>query len=313
MSDALIPSSELNRDRPFVALDAEHLARMLEATGHYRTARRIMPPSVDSEFTPCFGERVALLVDIETNVSDQRQPEIIEIAMLAVIVDSEGKPGPVIGLVEQLQEPSRPLSAMTKSLTGLTDAAVAGRRFDLDIIGTVLAQADFVVAHNAARDRPLLECLHQDFACRPWACSCADIVWAERGCDSARLVNLASHFGWFFNPHRAMQDCIALLVVLSATTLRQPHPPFVDLVAALARETVQLDAISVPFALRGLLKNRRYRWCPSVEGSPAAWRIEVAPENLDVEIAWLDRHVYAGSDITPLMRTVTAVERYRTS
>ena len=311
MSDDLVPCQEPSRDRPVVALDAEHLAKLLDATGHYRTARRILPPPVNAGYSPCFDERIALLVDIETNISDSRQPEIIEVAMIAVVVDHRGEPGPVVGLVEQLQEPSRPLSAMTTSLTGLTDAGIAGRRFDLDVVGAMLARADFVVAHNAGRDRPLLERLHRDFAARPWACSCADVPWAERGCDSARLVNLASHFGWFFSPHRAMEDCVALFAVLSATAPGQPRPAFTDLVAALARETAQVDAIAVPFALKGLLKNRRYRWCPSVDGSAAAWRIDVAPEDLDAELNWLDRHVYSGSDTSPLVRTVTALERYR--
>ncbi len=313
MSDDLTPRSECGQARPIVALDAEHLARQLDATGYFRTARRILPPIVDTGHDLCFDEKVALLVDIETSVSDNRQPEIIEIAMVAVVIDADGRPGPVIGLIEQLQEPSKPLSTMTVNLTGLTDAAVAGCRFDLDAIGAMLVRADFVVAHNAARDRPLLERLHGDFAFKPWTCSCAEIAWVERGCDFARLVNLAAHFSWFFRPHRATEDCVALLAVLSATTLHHPRPAFADLVAATKREAVQIDAIAVPFALKDKLKRRHYRWVFEADGSPAAWRIEVAPENLEAELAWLDRHIYCGSDTTPLMRTVTAVERYRAS
>ena len=98
---------------------------------------------------------------------------------------------------------------------------------------------------------------------------------------------------------------------MSATTPAQPRPAFINLVDALARETVQVDAIAVPFALKGLLKNRRYRWCPSVDGSAAAWRIEVAPGDIEAELNWLDRHVYCGADASPLVRTVTALERYR--
>ena len=311
MSDDLVPRSEPGHTRPIVALDAEHLARQLDATGYFRTARRILPPIVEPGHALCFDEQVAVLVDIETSVSDSRQPEVIEIAMVAVVVDADGRPGPVIGLIEQLQEPSRPISAMTVNLTGLTDAAVAGCRFDLDAIGAMLARADFVVAHNAARDRPLLERLHGDFAFKPWACSCAEIAWGERGCDSARLANLAAHFGWFFRPHRATEDCVALLAVLSATTPQHPRPAFVDLVAAIKREAVQIDAIAVPFALKDRLKRRHYRWVFEVDGSPAAWRTEVAREHLDAELAWLDRHIYAGGDVSPLTRTVTAVDRYR--
>lgn len=311
MSDALIPSPEWKHSRPVVALDAEHLARQLDATGHFRTTRRILPPPIDQNYAPCFDEQVAVLVDIETNVSDQRQPEVIEISMIALIVDGMGKPGPVIGLIEQLQEPSRPISEMTTRLTGLTDAAVAGTRFDLDLIGAMLGRADFVVAHNAARDRPLLERVHRDFACKPWACSCADVEWADWGCESARLINLANHFGWFFQPHRATEDCVALLAVLSATTPGHPLPAFVDIAAAVKREAVQIDAIAVPYALKDRLKRRGYRWVPEVNAAPAAWRLEVAGEHQQAELAWLERHVYASGDVSPLTRVVTAVDRYR--
>ena len=311
MSDDLIPRSEAGHARPIVAFDAEHLARQLDATGYFRTARRLLPPIVDPGHDLCFDEQVALLVDIETNVSNNRQPEIIEIAMVAVVVDADGRTGPVIGLIEQLQEPSRPLSAMTVNLTGLTDAAVAGCRFDLDAIGAMLARADFIVAHNAARDRPLLERLHGDFAFKPWTCSCDEIPWEEGGCDSVRLVYLAAHFGWFFRPHRATEDCVALLAVLSATTPQHSRPAFADLVAATKREAVQIDAIAVPFALKDRLKRRHYRWVFEVDGSPAAWRTEVAPEHHQAELAWLDRHIYARRDESPLTRVVTAVDRYR--
>ncbi len=311
MSDDLVPYLERKSGRPVVTLDAEPLAQLLDATGCFRTTRRIERPAIVADCNPCFDEQVAVLVDIETNVSDNRQPEVVEIAMLAVIVDSAGRPGPVVALVEQLQEPSRPISAMTTELTGLTDAAVAGCRFDLDLIGAMLARADFVVAHHAAHDRPLLEGIHHDFALKPWACSCADVDWAARGCDSARLVNLAHHFGLFFQPHRATEDCIALLSVLSATTPRHPSPAFVDVAAAVKHEAMQVDAIAVPYGLRDRLKRRGYRWVPEWNASPAAWRIEVMPEHVQAELAWLDRFIYVAGDVSPLTRLVTAVDRYR--
>lgn len=299
--------------RPTVPLDAEYLARQLEATGFYRTLRRLMPPKVVADRTLSFDEHICCLVDIETNPCGRREQEIIEIAMLLLVYDDHGRPGPVVGVLEQLQQPSVPLTAMTMRLTGLTDAAVAGHRFDLDAVGAFLEKADFVVGHNAPRDRPLVEKLLWDFAVKPWACSIADVPWAEYGIDSCRLLNIAEHYGLFFRAHRAAEDCSALSAVLAATTPQQMYPAFRDLLASVGRESMQIDAIAVPYALRDMLKRRRYRWVQEVDGSPAAWRIEVAPGDLKSELAWLDRHIYCGGDTSPIIRTVTAVERYRAS
>lgn len=307
----LLPAS--HDVRPTVPLDAEYLARQLEATGFFRMLRRLTPPKVVSDYLLSFDEHVCCLVDIETNPAGRRGHDIIEIAMVLLVYDNQGRPGPVVGVLEQLQQPSVPLSTMTTRLTGITDAAVAGHRFDLSAIAEFLDKADFVVSHNAAHDRPLLEKLSWDFAVKPWACSIADVPWAEYGVDTCRLVNIAEHYGLFFRAHRAAEDCSALLAVLAATTPRQPRPAFQDLLASVQRESMQVDAIAVPFAHKDLLKRRRYRWVPDIDGSPAAWRVEVAPENLKAELAWLDRHIYCGSDVSPLVRTVTAADRYRSS
>ena len=313
MSDDLILLPASSEPRPTVTFDAETLARHLEATGYYRTLRRLLPPKLVAGHALMFDEHVCCIVDIETNPAGRREVDIIEIAMMLVVYNDQGGLGPVIGLLEQFQQPSAPLSLITMRLTSITEAAVAGQRFDLAAIGAFLEKADFVVSHNAPRDRPLLEKLCWDFASKPWACSIADVPWPEYGIDSCRLLNIAEHYGLYFRAHRAAEDCAALTAVLAATTPDQPYPAFRALLASVGRESKQVDAIAVPYAFRDLLKRRRYRWVPEADGSPAAWRIEVAPENLEAELAWLDRHIYCGSDITPVMRTVTAVERYRAS
>ena len=134
MSDdvLLLPASP--EVRPTVPLDAEYLARQLEATGFFRMLRRLTPPKVVSDHPLSFDEHVCCLIDIETNPIGRREKEIIEIAMVLLVYDDGGKSGPVIGVLEQLQQPSVPLSTMTTRLTGITDAAVAGHRFEIPAI-----------------------------------------------------------------------------------------------------------------------------------------------------------------------------------
>jgi DNA polymerase-3 subunit epsilon len=58
--------------------------------------------------------------------------------------------------VAYLGKPGRPIPPEVTALTGITDAAVRGRRIDDARVAALAASASLVVAHNAAFDRPFL-------------------------------------------------------------------------------------------------------------------------------------------------------------
>jgi DNA polymerase-3 subunit epsilon len=79
----------------------------------------------------------------------------------------------------------------------------------------VAEAANLITAHNASFDRRFLERRFPVFIAKPWACSMKQLPWADEGLGSAKLDYLLSQLGFFFDDHRAMADCHALLHQLS--------------------------------------------------------------------------------------------------
>ena len=75
--------------------------------------------------------------------------------------------------------------------------------------------ANLIIAHNASFDRRFLERRFPGFIDKPWACSAGQVPWAEEGLGSRKLDYLLSRFGFFYDGHRAMADCHAVLHLLS--------------------------------------------------------------------------------------------------
>ncbi len=69
--------------------------------------------------------------------------------------------------------------------------------------------AVLVIAHNAGFDRRFLEKLAPGFALKAWACSQSQIDWEGEGIEGTRLSYLVAGAGYFYDKHRAVNDCLA--------------------------------------------------------------------------------------------------------
>ena len=194
---------------------AEDAARLLEDHGDYRVLRRLKPRPIDSAYQCRPGESVALVVDVETTGLDHRRDEVIEIGMVSFVHDANGRIGPVLGAISMLHEPTVEISAEITRLTGITAAMVAGHAIDIAAVRALLEPADLVIAHNAKFDRAFCERLDDNFRHKAWACSVAEVPWAEIGFEGAKLGYLVNGCGWFHRGHRAVDDCHALIEVLA--------------------------------------------------------------------------------------------------
>ena len=266
----------------------EALAQALAAHSDYKVLRRLQPREDWGPWSGQATQRV-LVLDTETTGLDARQESVIELALLSVQIDSvSGLPVGPVEVYESFEDPGKPIPPAITEITGIDDAMVRGQRADDARVAQLVQAADLVVAHNAAFDRPFVEARWPVFADKAWNCSFAGIDWKQEGSGSAKLEFLAHERGWFYDAHRALVDCHALLQVLAAP-LKSGGTGWQRLLEGAQQPRYKLRANGAPFESKDALKARGYRW----DSEQRVWWIGLAGEPaLQAETAWLKANVY---------------------
>jgi DNA polymerase-3 subunit epsilon len=291
--------------------DAQHLeaiARELTDSGEFRVLRRLQPRAM---FEPNDGTptRLGIFLDLETTGIDPAQDEIIEIAMVPFTYALDGRIFEIQPSFEALRQPSKPIPPEITNITGIDDATVQGRSIDPAAVAAFAAPAAIVIAHNAAFDRRFAERFCEVFATKAWGCSMAEVDWAGEGFEGTKLAYLATHCGFFYDAHRAKDDCAAALEILAHTLPSTGAPALASLLAAARKATWRIWAENSPFDMKDILKRRGYRWNSEVGGAPRAWFIDVLEEEREAELAFLKAEIYH-RDLEVRMKRITAYERY---
>lgn len=286
------------------------MIRQLRATGRYRILKKSEPRPVALKPRPEFLLR-GVIVDVETTGLNHRSDEIIEIAAIAFTFDPTGTVGDVTGVYAGLQQPMRPIPADITRLTGITDEMVAGQLIDTGSLRALIDPADLIIAHKADFDRPFCEAFSALFSGKAWACSATEIDWLARGIEGTKLAYLMSEHGLFHEGHRALDDCFALLEVLTTVRERERPPAFSELYAASQRLLIRVFAEHSPFDMKDHLKARGYCWTDGSDGQPKSWWIDVAEEALEDELKYLRSEIYCWEEAEPLVSRLSAFERFR--
>ena len=297
------------------ALTPEDMACQLDQHPDYRVLRRLVPvldygpPPVPAGTDAAVPAALRVLIlDTETTGLSHESDRIIELAMLLVSVDATtGRPFGPVETFEGFEDPGMPIPEVAKQVTGITDEMVRGQRLDDARVQALIERADLVVAHNAGFDRPFVEARFPGFAHKPWACSFADIDWKAQGAESAKLGALAQDRGWFYDAHRALVDCHALLQVLASPQADGGGTGLARLIAAASRPSYKLRATGAPFEAKDLLKARGYRW----DAAARVWGCSLgSDEALEAERAWLQAQVYGQRRAQAEVEALDALTRY---
>lgn len=290
-------------------LTLEEYASALERSGQYRVLRRL--PALEIEGRNALpNERVVAIIDTETTGLDSSSDEAIEFAGIAFAYSSDGRLIGALSAISQLQEPRAPLREEITELTGISEAMVKGKSFDVAEIEAFIQSADLIVAHNASFDRPFCERISEAFINKPWACSATEIDWSALGYEGAKLTYLVNSSGWFFDAHRALDDCNALAMVLSTEiSAEAPYTPFGYLLAS-AREARWQISLSAPYEFRAALRERGFRWKPGQSDKPGKWVGEFSEIDARDVSNWLDSTLGIKKAAVSIDR-ITAFERYR--
>lgn len=272
-------------------MNEEAMVAALEATGRYKVLRKLEPVAgtAPPSDVAC---RTALFVDVETTGLDPVRDEIIELAMVRFSYDAEGRIFAAEEAYHGLQEPSVPISAEITRLTGIDAAMVAGKTIDKAEVARLVDGCDLVLAHNAGFDRKFLEMFCDAFVHKPWGCTQSQIDWKAEGFEGTRLPYLAAGAGFFYDKHRAMNDCHAAVALLTQTLPQSGRNAFVALLDNARRKDIRLFASQAPFDLKDKLRARGYRWNGEGVGASRAWYIDVPDDLLEAELAWLEADIY---------------------
>ncbi|GMM91703.1 3'-5' exonuclease [Qipengyuania sp. MTN3-11] len=288
-----------------VTVDAEDVARSLDLHDDFRVLRRMREIERPADPRNRDIGRVGIAIDVETTGLDPDKHEVIELAVQRFRIDDAGSIIETGQPRSWFEQPSIPIPVEVERITGLTDADVAGRTIGDGEATSMIRDADFVVAHNASFDRPFVEARLPLTAGQPWICTLADVDWKGLGYQDRTLSGLLARMGCFYDAHRAQTDVSALLHLLD-------HAPIDGgkTVCGMALERAQtpkavIEAIGAPFSKRTYLRERGYRWNPTLR----MWSIEVDEINIGQERDWLLQHVYRGQG-EPQIRKIAWETRF---
>lgn len=289
--------------------DLEALASILERSDAYRVLRRL-PVRKHADFPADIVTERGVFLDLETTGLDPRVHEIIEIALVPFDYTPDGH---IVSIGEpycSFQQPFMPISPEITKLTGITPAMVEGCMIDMSEVKRMIEPAALICAHNARFDRPFSEDLCRDFATKRWACSLTEVSWKDEGFGGAKLGYLLAELGYFTSFHRAYDDCMAAIEVLSRPLPKARCPAFAKLLARAETTTYRVWAQRAPYERKDDLKLRGYRWNGTPKADqPKSWYRDLPEDLVGPEFEYLRREIYeydADIQVTPL----TAYERY---
>ena len=294
-----MPSEEVN-----LAAMAETLAKSQD----YRVLRRLVPRT---EFASCEGEmtKTGIMLDVETTGLDTARDEIIELAMVKFTYLPDDRIARITDIFSSFNEPQNPIPAEITDLTGITDEMVLGHRIDPAAVAAFASDAVIVIAHNANFDRKFAERYWSLFEQKPWACSATEVEWRKHGFDGSRLGYLLAGVGLFHHAHRAIDDCRALVEILSSDLSKPNRSALAVLLDRARRKTMRIWAEQSPFELKDALKKRGYRWSDGADGRPRSWYIDVDEANEAAETEFLRTTIYL-RDVEPRIQAMNAINRF---
>ena len=286
----------------------EKAKKLLEDSGQFRVLRRF---STDLRSTKQLVEPLfAVVVDVETTGLDVDNDETIELGMVKFEFDRAGAIGKTVGTFQSFRDPGQPIPRAITDLTGIRDVDVRGCEIDKRKVGDFLQGVVLVVAHNAAFDRPFCERLFSGFTELPWACSATEIDWRSEGVSGSRLEYVAQAFGYFYDAHRSLDDCNAVLQILSLSFPKSNTLVFSALLQSARQTRMRVYAEGAPYERRAELKRAGFRWNDGQNGFPRAWWTEVTAENLEPSLAELTA-LCAPAKISPLVVPENSKSRFR--
>ncbi|PHR93689.1 MAG: DNA polymerase III subunit epsilon [Robiginitomaculum sp.] len=290
--------------------DLEQYARILEQSDEYRILRKIHPRTLFQKNTEQADVRHGLVLDLETTGLNYAVDEVIEIALVPFTYGIGGVIFEVGQPYHSLQETRQAITPEITAITSITEEMTKGQSIDFTIVENFVKIADLVVAHNAAFDRPFAEKIADCFKGKPWACSMSQINWNKEGFEGSKLAYLVAGAGYFYDGHRAVNDCMATLELLATILPKSKERAFAALLRTARKDSIRIWAAGAPYEKKDALKARGYRW--NSEGSssnPKSWFIDLLADDYEIELKFLHEEIFGNNSTLP-SSIISALDRF---
>jgi DNA polymerase-3 subunit epsilon len=246
------------------------------------------------------------ILDTETTGLDHNSDEIIEIAIRKWIYHKRDhyliKP---LEEYSNLNEPERnEISEEITKLTGITKEDVKGKKIDWNIVSKMMEESDFILAHNAGFDRPMIEAVtavRKISASKIWTCSFKQVDWAQMGFLSSKQELLSIFHGFHYSGHRALTDIDALANLLMQGDYLK------EILANAKTKQVCVDCIQAPFDSKDILKASGFFW----DAPNKFWSRLVSESDLDEMKNFLTEEVYPKGKMKAEFNTIELRDRFK--
>lgn len=244
-----------------------------------------------------------VFLDTETTGMSPVKEKIIELGLVRCTVSLDRK---LILSVDRVydayEDPKVPIPEEITRLTGINDDMVRGKAFNQEEVLAFFADHPLTVAHNAKFDRPFFDRRFSSLGDLAWACSQNEIDWHMLGYGGYKLEFLVQSSGYFYDAHRACNDCLALCFLMVQM------PEALEMLLTNSLQLVyKIEAVNSPFNVKDLLKEQGYRW----DSAQKLWYIQVvSPEEAVAQLNYL-QSIYPEALNHVKITSYSAQDRYR--
>ena len=287
----------------------EDLAVILNNSGNYRVTKKYRRP----EYYNTGGEDdklIAVFLDIEATGLSYTQDKLIELGMVKFEYTEDGSIFRLLDDFSGYQDPGKPIPEYITKLTGIDDDTVRGKKIEEDAVAGYLQDVDLIIAHNAQFDRTFFESTFPSVPAKAWGCSMYDIDWSFEGISSHKLEYIAYKYGFFYEGHRAVIDCLAGIHILAQNLPNSQELVLKRLLSNALAIRFKIYATDSPYDSKELLKARGYRWSMNQNDKYRAWSIELTENKVVEEISYLRSNIYGGSSISIPVEIFDAYSRF---
>ena len=302
-------------------LTSEALAGLVEILKNHPNYRVLTHQTPQDHYFVAAAESVirkGIILDTETT-GKERTDKIIELGMILFEYDAvTGQAYRVLERFDELEDPGMSIPPEATKVNGITDEMVKGKRINDDEVNRIAMDVDIIIAHNSGFDRGYAEERWPIFKSKPWACSLKQVDYASENIGSAKLDYLAYLLGFFYDAHRAINDCEALLKILQTPLPGTGKLGLKYILDVYQKADINLGAIGSPFATKDTLKARRVKMADGSERKynwkdvqpKGFWHIDLPEDLIEAETTWLQSQIYAGKAFQVSLGKVDSFNRF---